>query len=355
MKALHRLRLRRHTASVAAALLVLGTAVTGHAATADSAQSACDRACMSGLVDTMLHSMLKHNPELLPLASVYQATENSHPAAVTMMTAWRTITKAGKADFVAIDVPAGQAFFETQVNEGGNLSVLWGRVKVRDRKIVELEIFLNRSRGDHGFSFSADKLPQNLRPWMNPPAGRKRATRAELEALSQSVFATNSTYTIDVAEKCPFIEAGALVVDPGLDDVPPQEVPAGMAPRDPNAPLGCIFPPNHPTDPNAREIVIDEELGIVVDAAVVPGYVFPYPWYGKMVSAFIPSEMKEPTVAQQQWYERKAAQRKGPLLKPTRATGDAMHVLQVYDGKLQGLQINVQVGAPGLKSVWAQP
>ena len=82
-------------------------------------------------------------------------------------------------------------------------------------------------------------------------------------------------------------------------------MPAGSAPRDPNGPLGCIFPPVHPTDDHAREIVIDEDLGIVVDAAIVPGYSFPYPWYGKMVSAFIPSEMREPTIAQQQWFERK--------------------------------------------------
>ena len=141
-------------------------------ASAQATDQTCDRACMNGMVNGLIQSMVNHNPDTLPLATVYKASENSHPAAVSMMTAWRTITKAGKADFVAIDVPAGAAFFETQVNEGGNLSVLWGRIKVKDHQITEIEIFLNRSRGDHGFSFSADKLPQNLSPWMNPPAGR---------------------------------------------------------------------------------------------------------------------------------------------------------------------------------------
>jgi hypothetical protein len=340
---------------LASAGLCLSSAAQAKPPLPQPTSGACNRTCMTDMVESLIQSMVKHDPELLPMASVYQATENSHPAALGMMTAWRTITKAGKADFIAIDVPAGQAFFETQVNEGGNMSVLWGRLKVEDRKITEIEFFLNRSRGDHGFSFSAEKLPENLKRWMNPPATRKKATRAELEALSQSVFATDSTYTIDVAEHCPFIEAGSLVVDPGLDDVPPPEAPAGVAPRDPNAPLGCIFPPNHPTDKHAREIVIDEDLGIVVDAAVVPGYVFPYPWYGHMMSAFIPSEMKQPTVAQQEWFERKVAQQKGPLVKPAPAAGDAMHVLQVYDDKLQGLQINVHVGAPGMQSPWLHP
>ncbi|MFT4077405.1 MAG: hypothetical protein QM647_17900 [Asticcacaulis sp.] len=320
-----------------------------------AAPQSCDRQCMNQIVNDLVDSMVRHDPDHLPLAAVYQATENSHPAALGMMTMWRTITKAGKPDFVAIDVPAGQAYIETQVNEGGELSVLWGRIKVVDRQITELELFMNRSRGDHGFSFSAEKLPENLKTWMNPPAGRKKATRAELEELSQSVFATNSTYTIELGENCSFIEAGSHVVDPGLDDVPPPAAPAGSPARDPNAPLGCIFPPNHPTDPQAREIVIDEDLGIVVDAAIVPGTVFPYPFYGHMLSAFIPNEMKEPGVAQQAWFERKLAQGKGGLLKPMPATGDAMHVLQVYDGKLQGLQINVHVGPPDMKSLWVKP
>ncbi len=332
----------------------MGLLMTAHTAQAQ-ASADCDRACMTEIVDGLVESMVKHDPDHLPLATVYQATENSHPAALGMMTMWRTITRAGKPDFLAIDVPAGQAYLETQVSEGSDLSVLWGRIKVVDRKITELELFVNRSRGDHGFSFSADKLPENLKSWMNPPASRQKASRAELEALSQAVFATNSTYTIDLGEKCSFIEAGSHVVDPGLDDVPPPTAPAGSPARDSNAPLGCIFPPNHPTDPKAREIVIDEDLGIVVDAAIVPGTVFPYPFYGHMLSAFIPNEMAEPGVAQQAWFERKVAQGKGPLLKPAAATGDAMHVLQVYDGKLQGLQINVHVGGPDMKSGWTNP
>ena len=48
---------------------------------------ACDRACLSGVVDQVLASMVAHNPDTLPLAQLYEATENSHPAALGMMVA----------------------------------------------------------------------------------------------------------------------------------------------------------------------------------------------------------------------------------------------------------------------------
>lgn len=125
-----------------------------------------------------------------------------------------------------------------------------------------------------------------------------------------------------------------------------------MPPHDPNAPLGCIFAPRRPSDPKYRPIVVDEDLGIVVTAAVVPGYVYPYPFYGRMLSAFIPSSMKPPMDAQQQWFERKVAKNLGPLVHPTPATGEVMQVFQMYDGKLYGSQINVYLSGPGMHSAW---
>lgn len=48
----------------------------------------------------------------------------------------------------------------------------------------EVGLAINRSRGDHGFTHSAEALPENVAPWMNPPANRKVATRTELQALA---------------------------------------------------------------------------------------------------------------------------------------------------------------------------
>lgn len=50
-----------------------------------------------------LDSMVANDPFKLPLAEVYKATENSHPAALNMMTLWRTVIKAGSPSLLAID------------------------------------------------------------------------------------------------------------------------------------------------------------------------------------------------------------------------------------------------------------
>lgn len=65
---------------------------------------------MTDIVTQILDSMVAHDPYSLPMALSYVATENSHPAAVGMMTAWRTITKAGPPSLLAIDTTNGTAY-----------------------------------------------------------------------------------------------------------------------------------------------------------------------------------------------------------------------------------------------------
>lgn len=312
----------------------------------DSKRTACDRGCMTRIVDDVVKSMVAHDPYTLPLAPVYEATENSHPAALGMMTLWRTVTDAGKPNFLAIDPIAGQAFLLMQIDEGGELSVLWGRIKVADRKITQLEFYINRSRGDHGFSFSARNLPVNVRSWMHPPAGRVRASRSALERLSRAAFDATDHIKVKVGRRCEFLEAGSHVIDPGLG-------PEFQALRaHPDKPLGCMFPPFRPTDLDARTIVIDQKLGIVVDAGMVAGKVYPYPFFGHMISAFIPDDMKRAQVTQKRWYKRMSREGEGSLLKPAAATGVTFQVLQFYNGELQGSQINVHLERPGVRSIW---
>lgn len=314
-----------------------------------AAATACDRACLSGIVDQVLASMPAHDPHRLPLAASYAATENSHPSALAFMTAWRSITQTGQAALKALDTRRGQAYFALPVSESGARTALWGRLKVVDREITELEIFLNRSRGDHGFSFSAEQMRQNYATWMNPPAKRQKTSREELEKLAAASFDARDPYQIDMGQNCQFSEVGALVIDPGLDDVPPQ---AGGP--DPKAPLGCMFPPFRPTDLKARTLVVDEETGIVVTAAMIPGVVYPYPWQGRLVSAFIPDDMKDAQKTQDDWIARQRQKGRKGLLAPSPASGEAIQVFQLYDGKMQGSQINVYLNGPQARSAWVR-
>jgi len=291
--------------------------------------------------------MPRHDPDKLPLAQVYAATENSHPAALGMMTAWRTISEAGKPALLALDTQRGSAYFALPVNESGSKTALWGRIKVEDRKIAELEFFLNRSRGDHGFSFSADQMRANYKSLMTLPASRQKTAHDELEKIARASFDASDPYKLDSAPNCQFTEVGTLVIDPGLDDVPHK---AGDP--DPEAPLGCMFPPFRPTDKKARIIAVDDETGFVVTAAVIRGMVYPYPWRGHMMSAFIPDDMKAPQQIQDDWIERKKKAGKTGLLAPAAATAEVMQVIQVYDGKMHASQINVYLSGPGAQSAW---
>ncbi|KAJ5389060.1 uncharacterized protein N7496_000128 [Penicillium cataractarum] len=300
----------------------------------------CSRECMTTIVDQILASMLLHNPEILPLAQTYYATENSHPAALGMMTLWRTVTSAGSPSLLAIDTTSGSAYFALDISEGSDTkqSVLWARIKVVNKEITELELYVNRSRGDHGFSFSAAELPENYERWMSPPSDRQNATREVLESLSAATFNPNSTLSVTVADDCQFTEEGWSVIDPGPDG------------DGSTTPLGCSWPDSRPADTNARlNLVIDEQNGIVVTGAIIPGKVYPY---GK-ISAFIPNDMTEAQEQQDEWLAKKKASSDMSLLAPTAATGETLQVLQYYNGKLQGQQVMLYLSGPDMKSAWS--
>ncbi|KAJ5946565.1 hypothetical protein N7454_003404 [Penicillium verhagenii] len=325
------LKLLRLSMGIAAAMSTMGEAGT--------LSSDCSRQCMTNIVQGVIDSMLMHNPFMLPLAKVYRATENSHPAAVTMMTAWRTITAAGEPSLLAIDTTNGTAYFALDVSEGNDKkeTVLRGRIKVVDREITELELFLNRNRGDHGFSYSAAELPANYEVQMNPPANRTKASRQTLYDLSVALFSSTSNFSVTVGDDCQFTELGWKVVDAGTNG------------NGSTTPLDCTWPDSHPVDANPRTaLVVDEELGFVVTSGNIPGIVFPY----QNVSAFIPDHMTAPQEAQLVWMKEMEATGEIPLVYPFPATGDTMEVLQYYNGKLQAMQINVYLSGPNMTSTW---
>ena len=301
----------------------------------------CSRECMTNIITQILDSLVAHDPSTLPLASTYKATENSHPAALAMMTLWRTVTKAGSPDLLAIDTTNGTAYFALDVSEGDDASpsVLRGRIRVVSQQITELELFINRSRGDHGFSFSAADLPANYAELMSPPANRTKASRDTLWKLSEALFAESSDFSVTVSDNCQFTEIGWKVVD------------AGTYNNGSTDPLGCVWPDDHPTDDNARvALVIDEELGFVVTSGVIPGTVYPY---GGNVSAFIPNKMVAAQEAQVEYIDyMEATDPSVPLVAPFGGTGDTLEVLQYYNDELTAMQINVYVSGPNMTSPW---
>jgi hypothetical protein len=314
--------------------LVLGLALPNPVI---SSENGCSRQCMTGIVTQILDSMVAHDPSSLPLAASYKATENSHPAALAMMTSWRTIESVSEPSLLAIDVTNGTAYFALDVSEGNarNETVLRGRVAVANLKITELELFINRYRGDHGFSFNATQLPANYAKLMSPPANRTNPTREELMYISSALFGEFNS-TVNSSSTCQFTEIGWRVVDQG-------NYGNGSA-----EPLSCSWPPDHPTDAKARlGLVVDEELGFVVTSAIIPGKVY---HYAKDVSAFIPDSLNVPQQAQEVYLNEVKGE--FPLLQTFGATGEVLEVLQYYDGVLQAMQINVYLSGPNMTSAW---
>ncbi|KAF7542180.1 hypothetical protein G7Z17_g11815 [Cylindrodendrum hubeiense] len=335
----------RHMFMKAAAVLVLAVAGSalpaGNVVRSESCRSTsdCSREFLTSLVTQILDSVVAHDPYSLPLATVYKATENSHPAALGMMTLWRTVTKAGAPSLLALDTTNCTAYFALAISEGNDATeaVLRGRIAVVDQQITELELFINRNRGDHGFTFSADEVLSNYEPLMNPPANRTKPSRETLWALSQSLFAAESNFSVTLGDDCLFTESGGKVVDTGLYG------------NGSSTPLGCVWPDDHPIDVNARVgLVIDEELGFVVTSGIIPGTVYPY----QNVSAFIPNDMTAAQEAQDAWIEEMTALGNWTMLSPTGATGDTLEVLQYYDNALQAMQINVYLSGPNMTSPW---
>lgn len=331
-----------HILGLLTAVLGSSLSLAASVPVAGFSNSSCTRDGLTNVVTQLLASMVAHDPTSLPLAQVYRATENSHPAALTMMTSWRTITEAGPPSLLALDTTNCAAYFALDVSEGNDAteSVLRGRVQLEavDARITELELFVNRYRGDHGFSFNATELAANYAVLMAPPANRTRPSRATLEALSAALFAETSDFAVTVSDSCQFTEIGWKVVDTGVYG------------NESSDPLSCTWPDEHPVDTNARVgLVIDEELGFVITSGMIQGKVYPY---NGNVSAFIPNQLAAAQEAQEVWMADVEAEGVESLLYPFGGSGETLEVLQYYNDELQAMQINVYLSGPNMTSAW---
>lgn len=148
-----------------------------------------------------------------------------------------------------------------------------GRIATNGTKMSEIELFIDRARGDDGFTFGADELMNNDAGLMSPPAGRKKATRKELMALSRGEFGTYVS-NFNVGSTCHFTELGWTVIDPSYNGS--------------YAPIQCGWKSDGADDANARPgLIIDEELGFAIEAGMISGKVYAYGVNGTY-SAFIP-------------------------------------------------------------------
>ena len=340
-----------------AALLIGSTLLC---AAARAAPPPCDRACLQGFADKLAASIVAHDPGSLPLSRVYAATENSVPSALGMMVIWRTAT-AAKSHYYVIDPESAQVFLITTLSEGPNDTLLFGRLKIRGNLIAEIELYTNRSRGQGGFQFDPDGPAHFPTAWTIPIGPERRASRAQLLEAGRSIFDT-SVPAPEVAPGCVIMENGKVVAEnpevlkhigPTQNDTPKANDEKAKLALNPDGTVSvpCGNPPNRPTDKQARTTIIDEEQGVVVSLAIVSGIAEPYVITHPTESAFVPDALLQPYV---DMLKKQQASGKftDPALRQMSATAVTAELHRIYDGKLQGLHLLVNLGAPGSRSPW---
>lgn len=326
--------------------LCLGATLATQAAT-----PACDRACLSGLADQLLDSMVARDPARVPLAPRYAATENSVPAALPMMTAWRSVT-ALKDRFYAIDATSQQVFVVVGLAEGPNETLLWGRLKAQGRQLAEIELYENRSRAQGGYQFAGNGPAHFPKPWTAAVPADRVPARATLQAHGQAIFAGRGK-TLPAAPGCVLMENGKVVEEHAEVAA---EVAGGAvaAPADGGmVPIPCGLPPQRPTDPKARADIVDEVQGVVVAIATVHGSAQPMLVSTPTESAFVPDQILAPYAAMLK-KQQASGRFSAPSLRPLPATAAAAEVHRLYDGRLQGQLLLVNLGAPGSHSPWTR-
>jgi len=282
----------------------------------------CDRQCLSGFADQVVRSMLDHNPESLPLAVPYRATENSRAYKLEGLSLWRTVTGIEGQRYDIIDTDAGQVFFIVVINEATGKGILKTRMKVEQDKISELEMYVARDPVDTGEHFNPGGIAEIEDMWWQTVDPKQRAGRELLARVGQASFSTSEQ--ISFQPGCYHYEEGDKVGQ-----------------------MQCKAPPNRPVDANARVAVIDVELGIVVSIADI---------HGEILSrgVFVPTTMLAEIRAVMSGEIDRDLPPRPETFQPTQETLNVIQLTKVADGKIQGTQAYMNAQGPGARSPWVE-
>ncbi|MEO6078931.1 MAG: hypothetical protein ABIQ86_04025 [Steroidobacteraceae bacterium] len=161
------------------------------------AQSACDRACLGGMLDRYLAAVIAHDKSKAPLAIGFRQTENAINASPGKGV-WQSVTALGKVQRRYFDPVAGQAGYFGTLMEGSDTAIVTIRLRVEDRKLTEAEWYVVRAN-DPGLSGPRQpgRPPANLHnpeylelypPRMSAVPAKERVDRATLGRIVDSYF-----------------------------------------------------------------------------------------------------------------------------------------------------------------------
>lgn len=308
---------------------------------------------MKNFVDAFIKSINEHDPNLLPMADRYYATENGVPSALMMMETYRLIEKVSAIGTIAEDPERNTAYVELAVSFGYKDVILGARLTGEEDKISEVEITIYHSRNDVGFWYAVEDIEKWEPIWDAIVPEEQRADRATLEKFARAIFDnTMDGSEFPPAETCQLMESGGLVYEnveyakilsPNPDAL---VVPEGVI----RIPMGFGLGPVRPFGEGMRIFCVDEEKGLVVVNACMDGYVSPYIVSDETSTCFVPMGMIDfhrKSLTPEKFEGQKAC-------KDMYASGENTTIAKFYDGKIQYITQNVKLRPYGCKAPWRE-
>ena len=237
-------------------------AATSHEERGAAATTNCDYACLTDLVDQYLAALVAHDPSRLPVAAGAKFTENTIPLKLGDAL-WGTISGLGTYKIYFADPQEGQVGCECTIRENDTPAILVVRLKVADRKIIEVETIVRRAAEP---AQNLEKLGQPNPVWLEPVAPSEKTQRAAMLHAANQYFEGIVHLSGDMV---PFDEKCNRILD-GTQDTNNPAYNEGWAKGAYNpAALGCrenmntkIWAYIKSVDPR-RFLIVDEKMGIV--------------------------------------------------------------------------------------------
>ena len=110
---------------------------------------ACDKACLESIGDRYRAAYVKHDPTLAPISPQVRFTENNVPMAFPDAS-WDTVTREVGPPLTMSDPVTGSVGIYTSILQNDTPGFLAVRLKVRGRKITEIEHILSTKRNLSG-------------------------------------------------------------------------------------------------------------------------------------------------------------------------------------------------------------
>jgi hypothetical protein len=181
----------------------------------------CDRACLESYIDQLMSAYEARDASVLPMADNYRYTENGQEMAMDDGL-WQNFVSHNTYELTVSDPVAGQVVFLTVVTENEDDVIAHFRLKIEDRRIVEIEALLARNN-----NFAVLENLQTPRPiFLRTESIETRSGRRELMAAADAYFTgldtENSGANVPFHEDCRRQENGMILAnspDPEAGDM----------------------------------------------------------------------------------------------------------------------------------------